>query len=288
MINSMTGFTRRECHHETGHYSWELRTVNHRFLEMSFRLPEGFREIETELRDKAKQILSRGKFECNLHFSPAESAYPDVTIHRGLLKQLLHVYSEVSALLPNAAPVDPISIMRWPGVIAIGDIGLDKVKAFLLQSFEEALNHLTQERQREGRATQEMIMQRLHTMQQNVVQVDEMLPQLIQQQRNKLLARIEQFTMEIEPARIEQEVVLLAQRADVAEEVDRLLTHITEMKSAINAGGVLGRRLDFLLQEMQREANTLGSKSTDMQMTHIAVELKVAIEQIREQIQNIE
>jgi uncharacterized protein (TIGR00255 family) len=284
----MTGFTRRECHHETGHYSWELRTVNHRFLEMSFRLPEGFREIEPELRDKVKKILSRGKFECNLHFSPAESAHPEVVLHRGLLKQLLIVHSEVSALLPNTAPVDPISLMRWPGVLAIGEISLGKVKSYLLQSFDKTLTNLVQERQREGSATQDMIMQRLNSMQQHVKQVEAMLPQLIQQQRNKLMARIEQFHMEIEPARIEQEVVLLAQRADVAEEVDRLTTHIAEMQSALTTGGVLGRRLDFLLQEMQREANTLGSKSTDMQMTHIAVELKVLIEQIREQIQNVE
>lgn len=288
MIYSMTGFTRRDCHHETGHYSWELRTVNHRFLEMSFKLPEGFREIEPELRDKIKTTLSRGKFDGSLHYSPAESAHPEVTLHRGLLKQLILVHSEVSALLPTAAPVDPIKLMRWPGVLAIGEVSLEKVKSYLLQTFDDALKALVSERQREGSATREMIMQRLNSMQQYVKQVDSMLPQLIQQQRNKLLARIEQFSMEIDPARIEQEVVLLAQRADVAEEVDRLFTHIIEMQSALTSGGVLGRRLDFLLQEMQREANTLGSKSSDMQMTHIAVELKVLIEQIREQIQNVE
>ncbi|MFN7097905.1 MAG: YicC/YloC family endoribonuclease [Gammaproteobacteria bacterium] len=288
MINSMTGFARRDCHHETGHYSWELRTVNHRFLELGFRLPENFRELETELRELAKASLARGKFDAVLHFSPSESTHPEITLHRGLLKQLMVVHSEVTALLPNTAPIDSISVMRWPGVLAIGDVDLKVIKPYILQMFSETLTALTEERKREGYSIQDIINQRLNIMQDYVKQLETRIPQCIQQQRSKLLTRIKQLDVEMDMERIEQEVVLLAQRADVAEEIDRLATHIVEMQMTLSQGGVVGRRLDFLLQEMLREANTLGSKSTDMQMTHITVELKVLIEQIREQIQNIE
>lgn len=288
MIYSMTGFTRYECPHSSGHYYWELRTVNHRFLEVSFKLPEGLRDIELALRDKIRNVLSRGKVECSLYFAAVDSAAPAVTLNRGLLKQLINAHTEVAVLLSDAAPVDPLSLMRWPGVLTVSDTNLDDVKPFLLQSFDEALSQLSQVRQREGNAILETITQRLQQMQQYVHQLDKMLPQMIQQQRDKIMLRVQQLGVDFEPARVEQEVVLLAQRADVAEEIDRLSMHITEMESSLQNGGVLGRRLDFLLQEMQREANTLGSKSNDMQTTHIAVELKVLIEQIREQIQNIE
>ncbi len=288
MIRSMTGFSRREWHHDTGSYHWEIRSVNHRFLELGFRLPESVRDAEPELREKARSLLSRGKVDVTLHYHPAESAHPQVTVHQGLLKKLIDVHTEIAALVPHAATVDTMQLMRWPGVLAIGNMDLGTIKTVLLTTFTQALTDLTQDREREGRELQRVISQRLDSMQQYATQVKDASPHWLEQQRNKLKMRIEQLQAEIDPTRLEQEIVLIAQRSDVAEEVDRLLTHIQQTRAVLQQEGAVGRRLDFLVQEMHREANTLGSKATDMQMTQLSVELKVLIEQIREQVQNIE
>ncbi len=288
MIHSMTGFTRREWHHETGSYSWEIRSVNHRFLELSFRLPESLRDLEPELREKARNLLSRGKVEINLNYQPAESAHPEVIVHQGLLKKLIAVQAEVAGLLPHSSSVDPLQLMRWPGVLVIGHIDTEHLKGFISETFTQALDSLIHDREREGNSLTETISKRLDSMRGYVKTLQDNLPKLVEQQRVKLQSRLQSLAIEIDAARLEQEVVLAAQRCDIAEEIDRLITHIKQMASIVKQGGAVGRRLDFLLQEMHREANTLGAKSTDMQTTQSSVELKVLIEQIREQVQNIE
>jgi uncharacterized protein (TIGR00255 family) len=284
----MTGFTRREWHHDTGSYSWEMRSVNHRFLELSFRLPEALRDLEPELREQARTVLSRGKVDIYLNYQPAESAHPEVIIHQALLKKLIAVQSEVSALLPHVAPVDPLQLMRWPGVLVIGHLDIKHVKDFLLDTFTQTLKSLVQDREREGNSLTDTIFKRLESMRGYVHTLKESQATLIEQQRAKLQTRVQALSVELEPTRLEQEVVLLAQRCDIAEEIDRLHTHIQQMDLVVDQGGAVGRRLDFLLQEMHREANTIGAKSTEMQTTQLSIELKVLIEQMREQVQNIE
>lgn len=288
MVQSMTGFTRQEWHHETGSYCWEIRAVNHRFLELSFRMPEPLRELEAELRDMARQFLVRGKIDCILHFHPSEAAYPPMKLHHGLLKQLIDAQAEIASLASVTTPIDTLQLMRWPGVLVTGDMNLQQIKPFLLQAFEQAVQGLLRDRMREGAALRDTILARLVNMKVFTQRLQALIPQLMAQQRQKLMNKIQQLSQEVDATRLAQEVALLAQRADIAEEVERLVTHMQEMQNIITGEGSVGRRLDFLLQEMHREVNTLGAKATDLELTQLSVELKVLIEQMREQVQNIE
>jgi uncharacterized protein (TIGR00255 family) len=284
----MTGFTRQEWHHETGSYCWEIRAVNHRFLELSFRLPEPLRELEAELRDIVRQTIARGKIDCILHFHSSESAHPPVKLHHGLLQQLIATQTEIASMVAHTTPVDTMQLMRWPGVLVVGDINLQQVKPFLLQAFTQAVQGLLRDRAREGAALRETLIARLAQMTTFTQRLQAITPQLMLHQQQKLLNKVRQLAQEVDAARLAQEVALLAQRADIAEEVERLTTHMQEMQNILANGGSVGRRLDFLLQEMHREVNTLGAKATDLELTQLAVELKVLIEQMREQVQNIE
>ncbi|MDH2433254.1 YicC family protein [Pokkaliibacter sp. MBI-7] len=287
MTQSMTAFARKEIQQEWGTLVWEIRSVNHRYLEPILRLPDNLRELETGLREKLRQQLSRGKVECTLRFQAA-AGQGSMVINEPLLQSLLDACDQVQTLLPKAGKLNPLEVLQWPGVLQSSEHDLAEVQAEALDQFDEALAELVQGRQREGGELAQLILQRLTAMSSIVAKVRDLLPAILERQRQQLLDKFAELQIELDPTRLEQEMVLLAQKADVAEELDRLDTHIQEVKRVLRQSGSIGRRLDFLMQELNREANTLSSKSIVADTTQQAVELKVLIEQMREQVQNIE
>lgn len=288
MINSMTAFSRQELQGEYGTLVMELRTVNHRFLDPHFRLPEDLRFVESALRELFAKRLSRGKLDCSLRLNAASDGGGELQVNLDLVKQLAKASREIDAILYEPSPVSSMELLKWPGVLQNADVGNEQMSAAVLQLANQAIDELLEVRRREGEKLAAMIEQRARTMEQIVVEVRKACPEILQRQKNKLLARLEESEVDLEPGRLEQELVIYAQKLDVTEEMDRLETHLQELQRILAGDGPVGRRLDFLLQELNREANTLSSKSVDTSATHQAVELKVLIEQIREQVQNIE
>lgn len=289
MPRSMTGFARREAKLPWGTVIWEVRSVNHRYLEPSFRLPEDFRELEPALRDAMRKALQRGKVEASLSVQFEQEGESELGINLDKIAQIAKAAQQISAQLgAAAAPVNPLDLLKWPGVIQKQELDREAMQAAVLTVFEEALALLIEHRSREGAELEQMILQRLDAVSAQVVAVRARLPEILQSQRDKLQAKIASLQIDLEPERLEQEIALLAQKADVDEELDRLDTHVTEVKRSLKQTDSLGRRLDFLMQELNREANTLSSKAIVADTTQAAVELKVLIEQMREQVQNIE
>lgn len=286
MIASMTAFARREIHQDWGSLSWEIRSVNQRYLEPAFRLPETLRDLEPLLRNELRQALSRGKLDITLKFQPAEAS-SQLEVNTVLLDQLIAVADQIYNRTP-AASLDPLRLLQWPGVMQSAKVDEEEVKKAALQLFKEALVDLKAHRQREGAELGKLIEERLEQISQHLVSAQNYLPEALEAWRTNLLERAQKLQVELDPARLEQEVVMLAQKQDVMEELDRLTTHTKEVRRALTSKQPIGRRLDFLMQEMNREANTLGSKAISMEMTQVSVDLKVLIEQMREQIQNIE
>lgn len=287
MINSMTAFARQEIHSEIGTVVWELRSVNHRFLEITLRLPEPLRGLESVLREMVKQKFLRGKIECSLSFYADSSRATKLVINEPLVAQLVQGLQRIKELVNNAT-VNSMDILRWPEVIQTLNQWPESAVEQISDSFAVALDEMQQTRAREGHALQTAIEECIGQMQNIVNDVKGHLPQLVQQERERIQSRVASMQVELDPHRLEQEIAILAQKMDVAEELTRLLAHISEVRRVMSQKGAAGRRLDFLLQEMQREANTLGSKSIDVATSHAAVDLKVLVEQIREQVQNIE
>lgn len=287
MTRSMTAFTRQETRQTFGTLSWEIRSVNQRYLEPHLRLPDTLRDLEGPLRDKLRQGLNRGKVECTLRFVPADDE-GTLQVDTARVEELLGAMAQVQALLPSAKAPTATDILGWPGVLKTLQPDMEVIKAAALELFDTALNDLIIGREREGQALEQLINQRLESISVVVADVRQQMPQIIAAQRAQLKHKIEEVGVEADPQRLEQEIVLLAQRADVDEEMDRLDTHVTEVRRVLKREGPIGRRLDFLMQELNREANTLSSKSIVASTTQSAVELKVLIEQMREQIQNIE
>ena len=287
MIYSMTGFARVHQQAEWGEAAWELRSVNHRYLELNLRLPEQVRDCEPLVREAIKAILQRGKIDVTLRFQPKEGAN-GFAVDQELVNQLLQAHDQLKAQSGVAGELNATTLLRWPGVLQAQDHNMDVVKKTLLQWLDAALDQLLAQRQREGERITELMLEKLTLVEQQVAIVEQAIPAIQAQQHEKLMARFEEAQVKLDAERLEQELVMLAQKMDVAEECDRLKTHCQEMRHSLEKGGVVGRRLDFLLQEFNREANTLGSKSVDTQTTQAAVELKVTIEQMREQIQNLE
>jgi len=267
---------------------WEIRSVNHRYLEPHLRLPESFRELEGSVRERLRSKLQRGKLECTLRYQPAEQSSNDLSVNTELVGQLRVAAEQVSALLSNPAPINPLELLRWPGVLSETRVDMKALQAAALKAFDAAIAELIDNRQREGVELAALITQRLDAIDGVVVQVRAKMPLILQRQRANLQARLDEIRGELDPSRIEQELVILAQKADVDEELDRLATHVAEVRRVLGQRDAVGRRLDFLMQELNREANTLSSKSVVAETTQCAVELKVLIEQMREQIQNIE
>lgn len=289
MPRSMTGFARREAKLSWGTLVWEIRSVNHRYLEPSFRLPEDFREIEPHLRDAMRKALQRGKVEASLSVQWEQEGESELGVNLAKVAQLTKAAQQINGLLGEvAAPVNALEILRWPGVIQKQELDREEMHTEALKLFASALDGLIEHRSREGAELEQLIVNRLDSVSAQVVKVRARMPEILAAQREKLQVKLAALQVELDPERLEQEVVLLAQKADVDEELDRLDTHVIEVKRSLKQTDSLGRRLDFLMQELNREANTLSSKSIVSDTTQAAVELKVLIEQMREQIQNIE
>jgi uncharacterized protein (TIGR00255 family) len=289
MPRSMTGFARREAKLPWGTLVWEIRSVNHRYLEPSFRLPEDFREIEPHLRDAMRKALQRGKVEASLSVQWEQEGESELGVNLNKIAQLTKAAQQINGLLGAiAAPVNALDILRWPGVIQKQELDREEMHKAALELFDLALEGLIEHRSREGAELQQLIINRLDSVSIQVINVRARMPEILAAQREKLQTKLAALQVELEPERLEQEIVLLAQKADVDEELDRLDTHVIEVKRSLKQTDSLGRRLDFLMQELNREANTLSSKSIVSETTQAAVELKVLIEQMREQVQNIE
>jgi uncharacterized protein (TIGR00255 family) len=289
MIRSMTGFASAERQYEFGHMTWELRSVNHRYLEVGFRVPEEFRVLEPGISRVLGDHLSRGKVDAALRFTPAPgAAAAGLVLDRALLDRLVALQREicVAAGAPDAA--DPATLMRWPGVVSEQAPDPQPLHDAALELLAEAAAGLHRSRSREGEQLEAAIRERLAIVEDWVGQVRGWLPEIRAGLREKMLARIADLKQPLEPGRLEQEVAFLAQKIDVDEELDRLVAHVVEARRVLQRDEPVGRRLDFLMQEFNRESNTLSAKSIDQRTTQAAVELKVAIEQMREQVQNIE
>jgi uncharacterized protein (TIGR00255 family) len=289
MPRSMTGFARHEAKLAWGTAVWEIRSVNHRYLEPSFRLPEDFREIEPLLRDAMRKALQRGKVEASLSIQWEQEGETELGININRISQLTKAAQQINQLLgASAAPINALDILKYPGVLQKQEIDREAMQAAVLKLFDSALEGLIEHRTREGNELEQLILQRLDAVSAQVVTVRARLPEILAMQREKLQTKLAALQIDLDPERLEQEIVLLAQKADVDEELDRLDTHVIEVKRSLKQTDSLGRRLDFLMQELNREANTLSSKSIVSDTTQAAVELKVLIEQMREQVQNIE
>jgi uncharacterized protein (TIGR00255 family) len=288
MISSMTAFARQEQQSQWGSFIWEVRSVNHRYLDISLRLPEEFRVLEPRVRDLISQSLARGKVECTLRFQPSSQVDTDIPINEDLCQQVLSVCKKLNSMLDAPAPISALEVLKWPGVLQTMELDLDQVRKQAMSLLERTLMDILDVRQREGAKLKELIEQRCHAMQLIVDDARTQVPQIIASRREKLLERLAELKSEIDQSRVEQEMVLMAQKMDVTEEIDRLEAHIAEVRHILEQDKPIGRRLDFLMQELNREANTLGSKSADIQTTRASVDLKVFIEQMREQVQNIE
>jgi uncharacterized protein (TIGR00255 family) len=288
MIHSMTAFARREGETPWGTLTWELRTVNHRYLEISPRLPEEFRVLDSRLRERIGAALQRGKVDCQLRFQSLAQQSPDFALNKELIARLVEATAEVDRMLDRPSAVSALEILRWPGVIQAPQPDHEQMATAALRILDEALAELTATRAREGAKLKDLILQRCDGVAAQAAAAAKRLPEVRERLREKLLTRLADIKGELDPLRIEQEMVLLAQRLDVEEELDRLNAHLAEVRRILDQPGPAGRRLDFLMQELHREANTLGSKSGDVETTRASMEMKVLIEQMREQVQNIE
>jgi uncharacterized protein (TIGR00255 family) len=288
MIRSMTGFARRERQGSWGTLVCELRTVNHRYLELALRLPEELRALEGEARQAVSAALKRGKVDAIIHLKSAATANSQLEINQDALRQILARASEVAVLAGQTQPLNVLDLLRWPGVVRDAERDLSPAVAATLELLREALKELNDVRAREGGRMREVILQRCDSIASQVALVRSRLPEVNAKMRARLTERVSQLSTTINPERLEQELAIFATRMDVDEELDRLEAHLKEVRSILDGSEPAGRRLDFLMQELNREANTLSSKSQDVETTRAGVDMKVAIEQMREQIQNIE
>jgi uncharacterized protein (TIGR00255 family) len=284
----MTGFARESVETALGTLTWEIRAVNHRYLDVQFKLPEDLRPKEQAFRQQASAVLGRGKVECGLFFRRATDQKTEMQIDTDLVALIGARISEVSANLPATAAVNPVEILRWPGVMQQPEIDAEPLFDEATTLLETALQAIDSMRLSEGQRIAEMLESRCAEIATVASSVRARMPEVLAASRLKQKARIEKLDVEADPARLELELALIAQKIDVDEELDRLESHLVEIRDALNDKKPVGRRLDFLMQELNREANTLGSKSADTETTKAAVDLKVLIEQMREQIQNVE
>ncbi len=284
----MTAFSRTEKKADWGSAIFELRSVNQRFLDLQFRLPEIFRHLEPKLRQKLQNKLSRGKVDCNLKFEISSSITPEITINPNLALSLSKNIDSLKQLTGLEGQVDWTRFLQWPDMVQFQAKDMTEAESEILKLFDQSIQELVDNRAREGDSLHQLIRSRLDDITEQVAKVNEQMPAIMTWQRERICQKFEEAKIKLDSERLEQELVLIAQKMDVAEELDRLNTHVTEFHRILESGGAIGRRMDFLLQELNREANTLGSKSVNSQTTAASVELKVLIEQIREQVQNIE
>lgn len=287
MPRSMTAYARITEEHNWGSISCELKSVNHRFLEVGFRMPESLREAETTLRDMARKKLGRGKIDCSVQITFNHSdASSELDLETA--REHIKIVESISAEITQPGTISAIDIMKLPGVLKDSSIDTKQLSKAGINAFDLALDQMLEGRSREGEKLAKMIEQRLLGIEAQIALVREHLPEILEQQRNRLHEKLAELKDQLDEQRLEQEMVIISNRADVDEELDRLEAHVIEIRRVLGDQASIGRRLDFLMQELNREANTLGSKSISNITTQASVELKVLIEQMREQIQNIE
>jgi uncharacterized protein (TIGR00255 family) len=283
----MTAFARCDAQGDWGVLTCEIRTVNHRYLEPSFRLPDALRELENRFREQLRTHLRRGKVDVALRFQSTETS-PTLEIDDAMAQAVNEAANHINRMLDNPAQLNALDILRWPGVLASAEQDYSSAKKAADGLFADTVAELKAVREREGERLRPLFEDRLHTMATLVADVRALMPELLKAQEETLKKRFEQAKVDLDPDRVAQEMVMLAQKSDVAEELDRLDAHIQEVTAVLQSDDAIGRKLDFLMQELNREANTLSSKSIDARVTRAAVDLKVLIEQMREQVQNVE
>ncbi len=288
MTQSMTAFGRASLDGKSGRYTCEIRTVNHRYLEINIRLPEELRQFESDFRQLFSKRLSRGRLDCFIKKSEAEGALDGAKLNENTINQLNELSKQVESELSNVQPLRMIDVLKWPNVLDTPEVPEEIVKQESLELIGETLDNVVAARSREGDKLNELLQTRLTEMSEIINSVDTLVPQINDVYRLKLTEKLEQVKSDLDETRVEQEMIIYLQKSDVAEEIDRLNLHIKEVTKTLNSKKPVGRRLDFLMQELNREANTLGSKSHNAELTQHAVDLKVLIEQMREQVQNIE
>ncbi len=288
MLHSMTGFARESVESALGTLTWEVRAVNHRYLDVQFKLPESLRSKEQQFRQQAGALLGRGKIECSLFFRRALDQQSEMHLDTDLVQLLGARIAQLSAELPSIAAANPIEILRWPGVIKPPELDAGPLFSEATIVLQAALQATDKMRQSEGLRIAEILEARCTEIGAIASSVRSRMPEVLALSRVKQRERIDKLDVQADPARLEVELALIAQKIDIDEELDRLESHLVEIRDALLEHKPVGRRLDFLMQELNREANTLGSKSADTETTRAAVDLKVLIEQMREQIQNVE
>ena len=286
-IKSMTGFASLRKNGNTGSIAIDLKSVNSRYFEVTFKLPDGLKSLEGKLREILKQQAPRGKFECLIRFTPKESS--GLEFNHDLIKTLVDAANEINKLANNAC-LNPIDILNFPGVIVESGSMQSEIEKEITEAFYENLLEFNKNRESEGQRLAKVLFNKLELIEAQLVTVKENLDSHTALEREKIKSKLEKLNLDIKinPDLIEQEVVLQAQKSDIAEEYDRLQSHIKEVRKILQTGGSCGKRLDFMMQEFNREANTMASKASSLNITSVAVELKVLIEQMREQVQNID
>jgi uncharacterized protein (TIGR00255 family) len=288
MACSMTAFARQAGEGEWSRTVWEIRSINHRFLEISVKLPDELRGLEAAVRERISTAMQRGKVDCLLRHNVMSAVSPALSINMPLARRIAQACRDLDDIIHTRAPLRALDLLHWPGVVETEAPDLDRVTEPLLKLLDSALDALVQARSREGEKLKALIMDRCVQAAQQSAILRERLPEIMNGLKERLRSRALELATGLEPGRLEQEMLLLALKLDVAEELDRLDTHIAEVVRILEEGGAIGRRLDFLMQEMNREANTIASKSAHVETTGVSVELKVLIEQMREQVQNLE
>ena len=288
MVRSMTGFARQTLENELGTLTCELKSVNHRFSEVSLRLPEELRPLEAQIRDQISQTVKRGKIDANFRYQAPAAQLAGFEIDHDLIKAISAANEDVEKLIKGITPLRSADVLRWPGVLKAPEIETERLGKAAMELLVQSLEELNESRIREGGKLKQMLLDRCEAMAKEVSIVQQRIPAAIEALRDRLKEKLEEWKAELDETRMEQEIVFLCNKSDVAEEMDRLQAHVEEVKRVLGENKPIGRRLDFLMQELNREANTLSSKSPDTDMTKAAVELKVLIEQMREQVQNIE
>jgi len=286
----MTAFARNEISTDDIVITLELRSVNHRYLDISIRAPEEIRTLEQNIRTNLAQQLSRGKVELSIrsNMNAVEKEISSIQLNMPLVQQLANASEDIAKKLPNADKINPLDILRWPGVIDAPEVNAKDLQTTVLTCLGQTLTEFVETRKVEGNKLAAMLLERCDSMESIIKDIEKIIPKILESRKQKIITRIAELDVELDDKRIEQEIVLLAQKMDVTEETDRLGAHLSEVRSVLKQNKPVGRRLDFLMQELNREANTLGSKSVDVTTTKASVDLKVLIEQMREQVQNIE
>ncbi|MDJ0907588.1 MAG: YicC/YloC family endoribonuclease [Woeseiaceae bacterium] len=284
----MTGFARQSSESSLGTLTWELRAVNHRYLDISFKMPDELKAHEPKLRQVVGDRLKRGKVECAFHFRRAIDKSSDMELDEELIKLISARINDVSSVVRNPGRADPLDILRWPGVVQQPKVDVEPLLEEALALLESAVGAMAEMRASEGDRIGAMLEARCAEIESLATGVRDRMPEVRDAMRQRQRERLDKLDVSADPERLEVEIALLLQKIDVDEEIDRLDSHLAEIRDAMSRDDAVGRRLDFLMQELNREANTLASKSADSETTKAAVELKVLIEQMREQVQNVE